>query len=407
MYNVSSSFIYRASAHNAAWRRKFTLGTSDYSNHVMGWPAVSRSWDSISPTSVTINLSNNDRTFNFFLTDGTKLHASAAVQMGLIQDNYVVDGYVVDGYVLQSDVVSGDYIDVIAGTIDSLQFANNQCAATVIDKFKTLTTKIVGDTTSPASYTGSSYLVHDLAWYVCTSHGGLSALTSTSNPDIDYASFSSWTSVFSADNVRMKAQFTGQQPSDILKRIAAMTQSAIWIESNRVKFVRFTVAGESSLTFDDSITIDGSQVMDERSLVNKFYVGAAYDTTSRTYGITVNDSNSSSISRYGLKEKTSNEALIWYVDSGSALNLAQRMVLTGKEIFPRLQINTPLTGIHLTIGDTLTISDTHLQSSDNYRVMSETLDMENGKKSFTVDQTQFLSGFTLDVSALDSSEVLT
>lgn len=387
MYAVTSSFTSLAAGKSAAWSRRLLIGTSDYSSRVLKWPSISRSWDSAVPASLTIDLSNADRTFNFFMADGTKLHASCSIDLGF--------------------AVSSEYVNMLTGTVDSVKFSGEKCTITLVDKFKQLTTRLVGNTTSPVGYTSSNYLVHDLAWYACTSHGGLSSVRSSSNVDIDYDAFGSWTAVFSTDNVRMRAQFTGQQPAEILKRIATMTQSAIWVENNRIKFARFSIAETSSATFDDAITLDASQTMDERSLVNKFYVGAAYSVSSRSYEITVNDISSESVAAYGLVERSVNESAIWYVDSASALNFAQRTVRTGKDIKPQLQFTTPLKYVFVTIGDTITVTDSHLQISDTYRVMKESTDMDAGKKSYTVDQTQFIKGFTLDVSALDSSDVLT
>lgn len=385
MYSVTSQFISLAASKTAIWQRKFTIGGSDYSNHVMQWPTISRAWDDCAPGLVTIDLSNADQTFNFFLSDGTLLHAACSLQLGL----------------------SDEYITMLAGTIDALRFRDGKCSMTLVDKFKKLSDRRIGDLTTPTNYTGSDYMAHDLAWYVCTSHGGLSALTSTNNPDLDYASFGSWTAVFSLDNIRMKAQFTGQTTSEMLKKIAYLTQSAIWIENDKLKFVRFSVADSSAMSFDDTTILDGETVMDERTLVNKMYVGANYNVTSMSYAITVNDSSSSSISRYGYKESIINEMFVWLADSNSALNFAQRKVLQGKELKPQINIDAPLQGAHITIGDTIAVTDAQIAVSDTYRIMNETINMDTGRKTFGIDQSQYLLGFTLDISALDSSDVLT
>lgn len=384
MYSVTSSFIYEAAQQNAMWQRKLMVGSSDYSAFVMQWPSISRAWDDCAPGLVTIDLSNAGQTFNFFLGDGTLLHADCSLQLGL----------------------NAEYISLLSGTVDALRFRDGKCSMTLVDKFKKLADRRIGDLTTPKDYTGSDYMAHDLAWYIVTSHGGLSALTSTSNPDIDYASFGSWTAVFSADNIRMKAQFTGQTASEMLRKIAFLTQSAIWIENNRLKFVRFSIADSSAMSFNDSSVIDGEMTMDERDLVNKMYVGANYNVTSMSYPITVNDSSSSSISRYGYKERIINETFVWLADSNSALNFAQRMVLSGRELVPQVSIDAPLQGIHITIGDTIAVTDPLLQVSDSYRIMQETINMDTGKKSYVVDQSQYLLGFTLDYSALDSVDVI-
>lgn len=385
MLTVTSSFLSRAASKNAPWARKFLMGTSDYTSRVMSWPTVLRKWDDVVPSTVTIDLSNADKTFNFFLTDGTLLTTNCTLQMGF----------------------ADELLSLMSGTIDAIRSKDEVISLTLINKFKKLSDRIIGDLTSPTLYTNSNYLVHDLAWYICTSHGNLSALTSTNNPDIDYASFNSWTAVFSADNVRMNARFTGNAATSMLKKIALLTQSAIWVENNKLKFVRFTAADSSSVTLNDSTTIDGTQTMDARALVNRCYVGANYNITSATYAITVSDANSSSISRYGAKERIFKEENIWYVDSASAINLAQRTVLTNREIEPRLTIESPLQAVHLTIGDTIAVIDSHVGLNANYRIMEESVNMDSGRKIYVADRSQYTPAFQLDFSSLDSLDILT
>lgn len=389
MLNVSSGFISTAARTNAPWKRKLIIGGSDYSDSVTQWPKISRTWNAINPTTVTIDLSNAAQTFNFFLADPSKLHTSCSLQMGF---DYAAS--------------SSEYLTLFAGGVDALRYADGGCQLTIIDKFRKLSDRLIGSTTTPTNYTSSGYLVHDMAWYVCTSMGGLDATANSSNPDIDYQSWASWSSVFSADNIRVKASYTGQKAIEALQKLAALTRSAIWVENNKIKFARFTISdsAQTLLTADQIESIDTT--LDDRSLVNRFYVGAAYDVNSRTFGITVSAQSSDSQSRYGLREDSSMETVMWLVDSVSALGLAQRAVLTGGELNGQFVVRTPLQSIASTIGDVISLTDAHLQVDDLYRQLSETIDMDTGTKETTMDQTQFFNAFKLDVSALDSSDVL-
>lgn len=574
MYSVTDAFKQIASRTNAAWQRKFTIGSSDYSDDVLKWPTIERRWDDVSPLTITIELSNEDRMFNFFMQDKTLLHNQCAIQLGLpigmnllkysqefnnasgwtasnctvtANSTLAPDGtmtadtltdataaafgsdsqsvtvpndsasYVLSVYVKKTtggtapilginfglaggtavtgnirfnsdtggssgtatiidegsywriyrsiannssgntscsiniypasgvSLAGGDtatatgsavlwgmqleigtvpttynltvgsalssstteYITPFSGTIDAVRYTGGKVSMTLVDKFKQLSDRVIADTTTPQSYTSSSYMVHDLAWFICTSHGGFSALTSTSNPDIDYQSFSSWTSVFSADNVRMQAQFTGQKPMEALKKIALLTQSAIWIENDKIKFIRFSLTGSATATLNDAGINNAEHILDDRELINTFHVGANYDITSRSHGITVSESSSSSISRYGLREDNSMENYIWLVDSVSALNLAQRIINTKKEITGGFTINAPLHSVASTIGDTIVYVDSLLQINDTFRIMGETLDLDTGTKVYAVDQTQIMNGFILDVTSLDGTEILT
>jgi len=389
MYSVSSDYQLAAQAKNARWMRRLYLGSSDYSAYVMRWPTVAKKWDDLRAQTVTVDLSNADRTFNFLFADPTKMRSTASLKLGF------------------SYVGSEEFVTVFAGTIDATRFQNGAASLTLIDKFRRLSDRKIGDSTSPVAYTGSSYLAHDLAWYACTSLGGLSAIASTSNTDLDYASFSSWTSVFSADNVRMKAHLTGQQPVEILKRIAALTQSAIFIENDKLKFNRFTIAGVAINALDNSTVIESTASLDDRGLINKSWVSGAYDVSSKTFALTVYDQSSVSQVNYGLRESLVADTFVWLTDSASALNLAQRTINSYADMNNRYQVISTLQSMLATIGDAVLYQDPHLGVTDSFRVMGESLNMDTGVKSFDIDQSQYYGAFTLDVSALDSVDVLT
>lgn len=81
-YSVSSWFIDQAHTENPAIKRTLTIGTSDYSGFVLKWPTISRQWDDLRPVSVTIDLSNEGQTFNFFRNDKTTLRSTVEVKIG-------------------------------------------------------------------------------------------------------------------------------------------------------------------------------------------------------------------------------------------------------------------------------------------------------------------------------------
>ena len=306
-----------------------------------------------------------------------------------------------------AEAVDGtEMLTLFAGTIDAARYREASCSLTLIDKFRRLADKLIGTTTTPTNYTSSDYLVHDLTWYAMTSHAGLSSVKSSSNPDIDYTSFSSWTSVWSTDNVRLRASFTGQKVVEALKTISDLTQSAIFIEQDRLKFHRFSLADSTQLQLDPAIILDSELAFDDRELVNKYYVGAGYDATSGSFAMTCFAIDSDSVSRYGTREASLMEKTVWLTDSVSALNAAQRVVLSQSEIQGKHTVNSTLSGLHVTIGDCVLYVDSHMQFNDNFRVMGETIDMDSGKKTFSIDQSQYFNGFRLDYSALDSSDVL-
>lgn len=389
MYDVSSNFLYTSALKNAPWKRRFLIGGSDYTNFVTKWPAVTKAWDSLTPQTVTIELSNEARTFNFYAGDPTKMQAVHTVQLG-----FTFTG-------------SEEFLTMFSGTVDGARFMDGGCNLTLIDKFKRLADRKVGDSTSATAYTSSNYLIHDMAWYACTSHGGLSAIANNSNPDIDYDSFTSWSTVFSADNVRCNANLTGQTPLEMLRKLSMLTQSAIYIENNKIKFARFTNVGSVTRTVNDATVMDSQATLDDRQLVNRAWVSAAYNVNSRTFGITVYNQDSGSQAAYGLREQLTAETILWLTDSVSALNLAQRTIITKRAVQNRYSVRSSLQALVATIGDAVAFQDSLLQVDNTFRVMSETTDLDSGIKTLNIDQSQYFNAFTLDISALDSSDILT
>lgn len=391
MYSVSSGFISTAAQANAPWKRKFTLGGSDYSARVQKWPKVQRTWNAIKPGTVTIDLTNDDRAFNFFVSAPTNIKATGIVQLGF---DYAVG--------------STEYITLFQGTVDAVQLREGVCKVTLADKFKQLADRLIGDQTTPTNYTGSSYLVHDLAWYFCTSHGGLSAIQSTSNPDIDWTSFNSWTSIWSTDNVRMKALVKGKKITEMLSRISDMTQSAIVIENNKVKFGRYSIADSPAFSLNEAHVFDTQLVIDEREIINRVRVSADYSTTSRSFAITVTQADSTSIDSYSLKEEIYDDDSIWFTDSVSALGTTQRVLTQYKNPYGRITAMSALSAAQTTVGDTITYTDSfYAIDQQSYRVMAEVINMDDGSKTFELDDTQLQSAFRLDISLLDGTDVLT
>lgn len=385
MYSVSSSFISQMSEKHVRPVREFYIGSSDYAHDVTKWPVLKKRWDDLRPQTVTIEATNEDGAFNFLLSEPVKMRAVCQLNYG----------------------VSSETLTIFSGTADSIRYSGGGVAITLVDKFKKLSERKIGDSTTPVAYTSSAYLVHDMAWYLCTSMGGLSAVGSTNNVDLDYASWTSWSAVFSADNTRVKANFTGQNPLEALKKIGILTQSSIFIEEDRIKFARFSLVGSDSATLNDSNIIDISATIDDRNIINKAYVSADYDVTSRQFKINVYDQSSGSIADNGIREKLFAENFIWFTDSVSALNLSQRVIATNSAYRSMLSVRVPANEvIAMTIGDTLAVVDSQLGISTSMRIMGESFDMDAGLKIFDIDQTQYSNAFLLDISILDGSDVL-
>jgi hypothetical protein len=330
---------------------------------VVGWPSFGVSWDRIDPETVTVQLANEDSALSFFVTAPATMQNSASIQLWL----------------------GSESINVFDGTIDSVRYSAGACNLTLINKFAKLADRTVGSVTTPAAYTASAYNPHDLAWYLMTSHGGLSAIQSTSNPDINWSAFTSWTQTFSADPMALSANLTGDRAIDLIERVGRLTESATFIEGGKLKFVRFAGAlPASSVTLDNDNCIGGDVLLDRRAMVNRYYVAAGYNVASDSFAAAVVAANSASINSYGARDSNQYDKAIWHVTTASAQKLANAVIARRGDVRGSLQIRTPLATAFVGIGDTVTYIDSATNISSDYRVIRDYINMEDGTKELWV-----------------------
>lgn len=387
-YSVTSWFVQQAAEEHPQVKRVLTIGGSDYSDFVMKWPSIARAWNDIRPVSVTISLANDEQTFNFFKSDKTKLRAEVRLKIGFTHPT------------------SGDeLISPFIGRAEKAVFVDGKCDITVTDKLKQLADRVIGSSKVPVTFNNSSTPA-DIAWYAVTSYGGYSSVRSTSNPDIDYQSWLDWAAVFSADTVYMAAQFDGQRVLETLRKIGRHTQSAIFLKEDKLAFFRFTTVATDTTNLNADHIKSTRLSIEDTDMVNKQWVHAEYVPASDFWNISCFDVKSSSVNSFGLREHVERDEQIWYVNSSSALNLAQRFVRVAGEPFERLEVKTILAPLHRLIGETIQVYDAHLGITEGWRIMRYALDLSNGEINLQIDGTQINTPFILDVSALDGSDVL-
>lgn len=381
-YSVSSSFIYETSQKNAELVRKFTIAGSDYSERVIKWPKFKVTWDDIRPKSVQVSLANEDDGMGFLRTDKTKMEESCDFDIGIV----------------------GETIRPFSGKISEVNFSDGLCKLKIKDKFQQLSERTMGTSDVPVDYTGSEYLPSDIAWWAITSYGGYDTATDSSNPDIDYESFSDWSAIFSGDNVLVKAIFDGQKVTEVLRKIARNTHSAIFIHNNKINFHRFGIIDANVSSIGPSEDIGTGLRFSTEDLINKKYVSGDYDVNSDYHKFTVYDEDSDSVNSYGLKENISKDVNFWYVNSQSAINFAERIILANAAPDDYLTIKAGAVLLPRIIGETVFIEEEFFGVSDSYRILSLELDMNTAQSIVGADRTMVTQPFTLDSSTLDNTE---
>jgi len=300
-----------------------------------------------------------------------------------------------------------EMLTILEGSIESIEYDDAKVRIAVSDKFSQLQERIVGTSDVPVEYTGSNYLVSDIAWWLCTSYGGLSSVESTSNPDIDFNSFQEWAEVFSSDSVFLNAKFTGTKVSEGLRKISRVSKSAVYQEDNKLFFRQFSVLGSEQTYLDDSILKKVTVTLDDKDIVNRQFVMAGYDVTSRYHTVSVFEQSSASVNSFGLREAVEKDQSMWLVNSVSARYIAQRVTSIKDRPYEVIGVEVPLIGVLRQVGEMVVLTDDHLGIvKEPYRIMGRTLNMDTGGVSFYGDASQILNGFRLDFSNLDGTDVL-
>ena len=386
VYEVSSLFIDTVTGQSIDVYRSFTIGNSDYSAFVTNWPKISRKWNDLKPKKATIKLANQDQTFNFFRTSPETLTNSCEVRLGV--------------YYTPSSTES---IEVFGGTIGRVSWGNNgtSVSISIVDKFKPFSERVVGTSDDPMDYTLGNYYPSDIAWFLVTSYGGLSSIQSSSNPDIDYLSWSDWDDYFTDNSVVVKAKFDGQKVMEGLRKIGRITGSSIYEENGRVTFARFNTSSVEPFAVGSGANLSIGLTMDDESIINKQIVFADYDTNSSYYKVVVNDEDTSSVNSFGLRERVEKDSSIWYVNSLAAIDYAQRSVVVNKLPKQNFKIKTGLHLLARAVGETVSLTaDTVGINEDVFRIMDYSLDMDKCTFTAGVDTTQLRTFFVLDDAVL-------
>lgn len=389
-HDVSSDFLVEIEKKTPLVARRFTIGTSDYTSYVTRWPKITKRWNDIRPINVAITLSNEDQAFDFFIDEPYKMSTETKIEFGVPWSVESVGG-------------TDEYLTLHEGKISNVKYTRSGCTLSVVDKIKPFAERVLGDEDTPLDYTGSDYLPSDLAWYWATSYGGLDTTKSTANTDIDYDDFSNWAEVFSASSILCQAYFKGTRLNEAFRKLGRITRSSIYVEDGKLRFARYTETSSIVLALGSDPIKSVNGFIDDKQIINKHITFAGYNVNSETYSIVVNDEDSTSVNTYGLREQIEKDANIWYVNSDSAIDLSQRIVLTQKNPYLQLDLKTTAAPITRFIGDLMTFQFNKLGigSGAARRLMGYGFDLNSMTMDISVNDSQIVDIFRLDINQLD------
>jgi hypothetical protein len=374
-------------------QRRFYLGTSDYSDRVIRWPRISRSANELKSVKINVPLANNDGELNSIYDQTYTLVNTVSIQIG---DTHPTSGW--------------EDIDLFTGYLYGVKYKNKQCIIQARDRLYDFTQMKAGDTSSIVEIPSSGGIVpSDIAWTLLTCYGELDATQGASNIDIDWEEFETWADQFSTDNVLAHGFYDGTKIIEALDELSKYTDSAVVIEGDgKIHFKKFQEVNSLDHTWThDEITkleID----VNKRRLVNKQFVSWDYSIDSDYYQGNVFDINTTSVNTFGLREETLEMKSIWYVDSISALNVAQRRVslFSNPPKVPKLRTGLP--GIWRKIGETARFVDSffNVTSAAGWRIVEQSINLHDCLIDLDLDEAAVSNAFYLDVSTLDGDHLL-
>lgn len=386
---VSSWFYEQLQLRTSQPRRVLTLCGSDYTDRVYKWPQVRRTAE-VQSVKVDIQLANTDGGLNDYYAETYRIPGECKLQMGFTHPD------------------SGDeMIDVFTGYIKKVSYTDKYCKVTLRDRLFDFSERVVGDGDAPVTF--SHELVSDIAWTLCTCYGGLSAVQSGSNPDVDWDSFGEFAAVYSNDNVRCSAHYEGEKIAEALTRLAQYTDAAIWVEGDgRLHFRRYSEPSSLDFVVTRNDQVELTIDVDGVSMVNRQWVDWDYSVESDYWAATCFAVDTTSVNTFSLREDRVQDETIWFVNSDSALNMAQRRVGLLRYPPKRFSVDTGLIGRHRQIGETIRLVDSFysISSESGWRFIEDTLDMDRGLSSYLLDEATVLNAFYVDFSDLDGNDSL-
>lgn len=390
-YDVTSWFVSQLELRSSEPKRYFFISGSDYSDKVTKWPKFKRTANRVIASKATISLANDDGEMNFFHERLYTMPNTCSVKVGFTHPQ------------------SGDeLITIFSGDIKEVKYPRKQtCQLNLRDRLWALAEKKIGD--SDAKVTFSSQIPSEIAWTICTCYGELDNTQSSANVHIDYDTFLEWAGQFSANNVEMAADYDGQKVNEALIDLGEMSDSAIWTDGNgKINFKRYTEPSSLDFVLTPNELLDVVIKVDGLNIINKAWVYGDYAVESDYWQINAFAQDTTAVNTYGLHENIWKNEHIWYVDSVSCLNLASRMTWNYKYPPKKFNLKTTVVGLHREIGETVRFVDSfyNVTSGSGWRFSEISIDVNNFKVEYGMNQAYGGRAFFLDYSSLDSSDLL-
>jgi len=381
--------------------RQFTFNNSIFTDRVTQFPSISRTYKDVVAQSFTINVENASQLFNEILQDRTKFRQEGEV-------NY--------GYQFNSSHI--DFACIGKGKLTNADYEEGEATLTFKNQMELLSEqRISTDVTSQqgVSYVGSEWNPADLTFDILTTNSygaNLDNTQSTANTDIHWESFTNWKNSLGSESIVVNGFFPYETNYvNALQSIAEITDSAIYVEANnQIYFIRNITGVESfSATVVDSDIINIRTMGDAFDMCNEYTVPVSFTVTSNAvtgFNNTISFENTASVNSFGKISKQPTTKFIWYVNSASALNLAQRIVQRRREPEVAITITTPIKYLQQQLGDLIYISHDALGIQDQpYTLIGEKINLEEQTIEMDLSVGHGLAVANFTIFELDDAEI--
>lgn len=373
---VTSWFLEQAARQRAVPERRFLVGGSDYSARVLRWPTLHFRADRVDLGTTTLLLDNTGRSFRFFADSEAALTTSCELALGFTHPD------------------SGpERLSLYLGRPSGVAFeaGGARLRLQLQGKTQRLTDTVLGTEAESGGvdYTTSGYYPADLAWYLVTSHGGLSPVESASNPDLDYGQWADWRDRDAVRDVRVQAYIAGEKIYRVLERLAAMDTLSIAFQGSRLRFRPVFDAYGSDVPALPADTITGLEVaVDPARLVNRIAIDAGYQPDTGRFLSTHTRVHSASRARFGERSQRLGNATVWYATAADARYLAEDRLRFRSRPAPRVAVRTPLAGgVHRAVGGVVSLSDSFFGwTALPHRITRLAVDLERGGLEFELER---------------------
>jgi hypothetical protein len=388
-FSVSSWYYSQMLSPVSSPVRQFIFGSSDYSSKVVEWPKFSRSGQNVVSSKPSLTLDNADGAMNFVMDAIWCFPNTCQCKWGYTHP------------------VSGtEYVPLFTGKVFEVEYSESKCKLNLRDKLWDMTNINLGSVDSNISY--NNYTPAMMA-FLLMGIGGLSQIGSSTNPDIDFLSYSNTYYDFWNDSVVVSVKYQGEKVLEGLSGLSIYSDMAIWQEGNGKMYMkRYGMPSSLDFVVTRREYTDLKIVLEGVSLVNKAWVYGLYQPESQYWALNAYMIDTISVNTYGLREQVLKDSSVWYVDSNSALNRGARITRILSKPPKKFELTTPMIGLHRQMGETIRIVEPFFNVGSNtaWRIVELEFDMEKGKTKYVLDEALPGNSFLLDVDYLDGDQLL-